>query len=172
MKNRYMFLTAVALPVIVLDQVTKFIIVRNLEFHGAVTVIRNFFDIVHTRNQGAAFGFLRDSSIRLPFLISVSIVAALVVLVVYRKLRPDQKINAWGLSLVFAGAVGNLIDRARLGEVIDFLNVHWHEHYWPAFNVADSAICIGVGLLVIDMFIEERRKKKAVMSGKSRGEKT
>jgi len=91
-------------------------------------------------------------------------VAALVVLVVYRKLRPDQKMNAWGLSLVFAGAVGNLIDRARLGEVIDFLSVHWHEHYWPAFNVADSAICIGVGLLAIDMFREERRKKKAVMS--------
>ena len=160
MKNRYLFLIAVALPVIILDQATKLFIVRTLEFHGTITVVENFFEIIHTRNQGAAFGFLRDSAIRLPFLITVSIVAALVVPAVFRKLRPDQKLTAWGLALVFAGAVGNLIDRVRLGEVIDFLNVHWYEHFWPAFNVADSAICVGVGLLAIDMILEERRKKK------------
>ncbi|HOI17451.1 MAG TPA: signal peptidase II [Geobacteraceae bacterium] len=159
MKNRYLFLIAVALPVIILDQATKLFIVRTLEFHGTITVVENFFEIIHTRNQGAAFGFLRDSAIRLPFLITVSIVAALVVLAVFRKLRPDQKLTAWGLALVFAGAVGNLIDRVRLGEVIDFLNVHWYEHFWPAFNVADSAICVGVGLLAVDMILEERRKK-------------
>jgi signal peptidase II len=160
MKNRYLFLIAVALPVIILDQATKLFIVRTLEFHGTITVVENFFEIIHTRNQGAAFGFLRDSAIRLPFLITVSIVAALVVLAVFRKLRPDQKLTAWGLALVFAGAVGNLIDRVRLGEVIDFLNVHWYEHFWPAFNVADSAICVGVGLLAVDMILEERRKKR------------
>lgn len=159
MKNRYLFLIAVALPVIILDQATKLFIVRTLEFHGTITVVENFFEIIHTRNQGAAFGFLRDSAIRLPFLITVSIVAALVVLAVFRKLRPDQNLTAWGLALVFAGAVGNLIDRVRLGEVIDFLNVHWYEHFWPAFNVADSAICVGVGLLAVDMILEERRKK-------------
>jgi signal peptidase II len=159
MKNRYIFLLAVALPVILADQATKLLIVRTLEFHSTITVVQNFFEIIHTRNQGAAFGFLRDSSIRLPFLITVSIVASIVVLAVYRKLRPDQKLTSWGLSLVFAGAVGNLIDRVRLGEVIDFLNVHWYEHFWPAFNVADSALCIGVGLLAIDMIREERRKK-------------
>jgi len=162
MKNRYLFLIAVALPVIILDQATKLFIVRTLEFHGTITVVENFFEIIHTRNQGAAFGFLRDSAIRLPFLITVSIVAALVVLAVFRKLRPDQKLTAWGLALVFAGAVGNLIDRVRLGEVIDFLNVHWYEHFWPAFNVADSAICVGVGLLAVDMIREERRKKEKI----------
>lgn len=161
MKNRYLFLIAVALPVIILDQATKLFIVRTLEFHGTITVVENFFEIIHTRNQGAAFGFLRDSAIRLPFLITVSIVAALVVLAVFRKLRPDQKLTAWGLALVFAGAVGNLIDRVRLGEVIDFLNVHWYEHFWPAFNVADSAICVGVGLLAVDMILEERRRKNS-----------
>lgn len=161
MKSRYSFLLAVAFPVILLDQATKLIIVRSMEYHSTITVVENFFEIIHTRNQGAAFGFLRDSSIRLPFLITASVVAALVVVAVYRKLRPDQKLTAWGLALVFAGAVGNLIDRVRLGEVIDFINVHWYQHFWPAFNVADSAICVGVGLLVIDMILEERRKKVA-----------
>ena len=115
MKNRYLFLIAVALPVIILDQATKLFIVRTLEFHGTITVVENFFEIIHTRNQGAAFGFLRDSAIRLPFLITVSIVAALVVLAVFRKLRPDQKLTAWGLALVFAGAVGRSEER-RVGK--------------------------------------------------------
>jgi len=160
MKNKYLFLVTVAIPLIVLDQATKLIIVQTMALHSTFPVIRNFFDIVHARNQGAAFGVLRDSSIRLPFLIGVSLLAAVIIVIVFRKLRPDQKLSAWGLSLVLSGAVGNLIDRVRFGEVVDFLNVHWYEHYWPAFNVADSAICIGVGLLAIDMILEERRKKK------------
>jgi signal peptidase II len=161
MKNKYLFLVTVAIPLIVLDQATKLIIVRTMDLHTIIPVIRNFFDIVHARNQGAAFGILRDSSIRLPFLISVSLLAVLILVALFRKLRPEQKLSAWGLSLVLSGAVGNLIDRVRLGEVIDFLSVHWYGLYWPAFNVADSAICIGVGMLVIDMIQEERRKKKA-----------
>ncbi|MGA7827246.1 MAG: signal peptidase II [Geobacteraceae bacterium] len=160
MKNKYLFLTTIAIPLIVLDQATKLIINRTLALHSVIPVIPNFFDIVHARNQGAAFGVLRDSSIRLPFLIGVSLLAAVVIVIVFRKLRPDQKLSAWGLSMVLSGALGNLIDRVRLGEVIDFLSVHWHEHYWPAFNIADSAICIGVGLLALDMILEERRKKK------------
>jgi signal peptidase II len=160
MKNKYLFLVTVAIPLIVLDQATKLIIVRTMDLHTIIPVIRNFFDIVHARNQGAAFGILRDSSIRLPFLISVSLLAVLILVALFRKLRPEQKLSAWGLSLVLSGAVGNLIDRVRLGEVVDFLSVHWYGLYWPAFNVADSAICIGVGMLVIDMIQEERRKKK------------
>jgi len=87
-------------------------------------------------------------------------VASIAVIAIYRKLMPGQKLTALSLSLILGGAVGNLIDRIRLGEVIDFLNVHWYQHYWPAFNVADSALCIGVGLLAVDMIREERRKKK------------
>lgn len=159
MRNRYSLLLAIALPVIILDQATKLLIVRTLDMNGMITVIVNFFDIVHARNQGAAFGILRDSSIRLPFLVTISLVAVVVILAVYRKLRPDQKLAAASLALVLAGAVGNLIDRARLGEVIDFLSVHWYQHAWPAFNVADSAICIGVGLMAIDMYREEKKKR-------------
>ncbi|RQW84247.1 MAG: signal peptidase II, partial [Geobacter sp.] len=135
MKNKYLLLATIAIPLIVLDQATKLIIVRTMELHTIIPMVRNFFDIVHARNQGAAFGVLRDSSIRLPFLIGVSLLAAVVIVIVFRKLRPDQKLSAWGLSLVLSGAVGNLIDRIRFGEVVDFLSVHWHEHYWPAFNV-------------------------------------
>ncbi|MDD2335474.1 MAG: signal peptidase II [Geobacteraceae bacterium] len=160
MKNKYLFLATIAILLIVLDQATKLIIVRTMPLHSTIPVIPDIFDIVHARNQGAAFGVLRDTSIRLPFLIGVSLLAVIVIAIFFRKLRPDQKLSAWGLSLVLSGAVGNLIDRVRLGEVVDFLNVHWYEHFWPAFNVADSAICIGVGLLVIDMLLEERRKKK------------
>lgn len=164
MKNRYLFLAAVALPVILLDQASKLWIVGKLAYHESITVVENFFEIVHARNPGAAFSFLHDSSIRLPFLISVSIVASVAVIMVYRKLRPDQKLASLALALILGGAVGNLIDRVRLGEVVDFLNVHWYQHYWPAFNVADSALCVGVGLLALDMILEEKRKKKAVNS--------
>ena len=155
MKNKYLFLVTVAIPLIVLDQATKLIIVRTMELHTSIPVIRNFFDIVHARNQGAAFGILRDSSIRLPFLISVSLLAVLVIVALFRKLRPEQKLSAWGLSLVLSGAVGNLIDRVRLGEVVDFLSAHWHEHYWPAFNVADSAITLGVALMLWQQFTQK-----------------
>lgn len=161
MKNRYLFLLAVSLPVIILDQASKLWIVRRLAYHESITVVGNFFELIHARNPGAAFSFLRDSSFRLPFLISVSIIASVAVIAIYRKLKPEQKLAALALSLILGGAVGNLIDRVRLGEVVDFLNVHWyHKYYWPAFNVADSALCVGVGLLALDMILEERRKKK------------
>ncbi|MFZ2950636.1 MAG: signal peptidase II, partial [Desulfuromonadaceae bacterium] len=78
----------------------------------------------------------------------------------FRRLRDDQKLAHTSLAMIFSGAVGNLIDRVRLGEVIDFLDVHWYRHHWPAFNVADSLICVGVFLLAIDMILEEKRLKK------------
>lgn len=159
MMQRYRFLVAVALPLVLLDQGTKFLIAKTLEYHETITVVANFFDIVHARNKGAAFGIMRDSAIRLPFLIGVSLVAVIAVLLFYRKLENGQRLSAWGLALVLAGAMGNLIDRVRFGEVVDFLSVHWYEHFWPAFNVADSAICIGVALLALEMILEERRKK-------------
>ena len=112
------------------------------------------------RNKGAAFSFLSSFDYRRPFFILVSLVAVVAILVAYRKLRDDQRFAALSLSLILSGAAGNLIDRIRLGEVIDFLDVYWHTHHWPAFNVADSAICVGVALLALDMVLEERRLKK------------
>jgi len=160
MKNNYRLLGIVTALVLFLDQATKLYIDRTMDIHTSITVIDNFFNITYIRNKGAAFGLLANSAFRLPFFIGVSLIAVVVIISVFRKLRPDQRFTALSLALIFAGAIGNLIDRIRLGEVIDFIYVHWYDHYWPAFNVADSAICVGVALLAIDMFVEERRQKK------------
>ncbi len=161
MKTKYIILTAVTAVILILDQATKLLIDRTMDIHSSITVVQNFFNITYIRNKGAAFGFLADTSFRLPFFITISIVAVIVIIGIFRKLHPEQKLTAFSLSLIFAGALGNLIDRVRLGEVIDFIYVHWYEHYWPAFNVADSAICVGVFLLAIDMLLDERRQKSA-----------
>lgn len=159
MKPKYLILICVSAIVLVIDQVTKLRIARTMDLHSSITVVENFFNITYLRNKGAAFGVLAHSSYRLPFFIMVSLVAIAVIAGVLHRLRPDQKFTALALALIFSGALGNLIDRVRLGEVIDFLDAHWYSHHWPAFNVADSAICVGVFLLAIDMFIEEKRQK-------------
>ncbi len=160
MQSKYKIFISVAALALILDQATKLYIARTVELYSSIVVMRNFFTITYIRNKGAAFSFLAGSDYRLPILTIVSMVAIAAILVFFRKLRPDQKFTAFCLSLIFAGALGNLIDRVRLGEVIDFLSVHWYEHYWPAFNVADSAICVGVFLLAVDMYIEEKRQKR------------
>ncbi len=159
MKTKYIILCVVSLIVLIIDQATKLYIDRVMDLHTSITVVENFFNITYMRNRGAAFSFLANFSYRLPFFILISLVAAAVILVVFRRLRDDQRFTALSLALIFSGALGNLIDRVRLGEVIDFLDAHWYDLHWPAFNVADSAICIGVALLAIDMVIEERRQK-------------
>jgi signal peptidase II len=123
-------------------------------------VIHGLFNLTYVRNKGAAFGILADSSIRIPFFITVSIVAMLGILWYIKQVREDQKLAILSLSLVFSGAFGNLIDRIRLGEVIDFLDVFWGRYHWPAFNVADSAITTGVTLLFIEMWRTERNNSK------------
>jgi len=159
MNLRYKILLAVSALVLVLDQLTKIYVDRTMELHSSITVIEGFFNITYLRNKGAAFGILADSAWRLPFFLLVSTIAVAVILVVIKRMRDDQVLNVASLSLIFSGALGNLIDRVRLGEVIDFLDVHWRGHHWPAFNVADSAICVGVFLLAIEMIREERREK-------------
>ncbi|NTV50464.1 MAG: signal peptidase II [Geobacteraceae bacterium] len=153
--------SAIAIVGIIIDQITKIAIDRSMQLFDSIPVIENFFHITYVRNKGAAFSFLSNASWRLPFFIIVSTFASLVILVAFRKLRDDQRLAHISLAMIFSGAVGNLIDRIRLGEVIDFLDVHWYRHHWPAFNVADSLICVGVFLLAIDMILEEKRLKKA-----------
>lgn len=160
MKSRYTLFAAIAIIGLIIDQITKFAIDRSMSLFDSTPIIENFFHLTYVRNKGAAFSFLSSASWRLPFFITISIVAAIVILIAFRKLRDDQKLAHISLSLIFSGAVGNLIDRVRLGEVIDFLDVHWYQHHWPAFNVADSLICVGVFILAIDMMLEEKRLKK------------
>jgi signal peptidase II len=159
MNSKYIIVTVVSAFVILLDQATKIFIHRTMELHSSITVVENFVNITYIRNKGAAFGVLADSALRLPFLVGVSAVAIVVILFFVSRLRPEQTFSAFPMAMILAGALGNLIDRIRLGEVIDFLDVHWYQYHWPAFNVADSSICVGVFILALDMWYEEKRKK-------------
>jgi signal peptidase II len=160
--KRFQLLLLIAPTVIFFDQLSKIYIDRSFRLYESVTVLRDFFHITYLRNQGAAFGILSSSSLRLPFFIGVALIAAAGLLYYLYRLEERQRLLQVSLSLIFAGALGNLIDRIRLGEVIDFIDVHWYQYHWPAFNVADSAICVGVGLMLIDLWREERRNKQGV----------
>jgi len=152
---------------VALDQATKLYIDHSFRLYESVTVIENLFNITYVRNQGAAFGILSESAYRIPFFITVSLVAAVGILWYLSRLGADKKKAVFALSLIFAGALGNLIDRIRFGEVIDFLDVHWHQYHWPAFNMADSAITVGVALLLIDIWREERQQKNTKQTRQS-----
>jgi len=165
MKPKYLILLLLTPLVLVVDQLTKIYVDRSMQLYQSFPVVDGLFSITYLRNKGAAFSFLANASWRLPFFILVSFIAVVAILIAFGKLRDDQKLAAFSLSLILSGAIGNLIDRIRLGEVIDFLDVYWRSHHWPAFNVADSAICVGVALLALDMFREERRLKRAAKGG-------
>jgi len=156
--TRYRILAIISIVIVALDQATKLYVDANFRLHESIPVISGLFNLTYVRNKGAAFGILADNAVRIPFFITVSIVAMLGILWYVRRIRNDQHLAIFSLSLIFAGALGNLIDRIRLGEVIDFLDVYWQRYHWPAFNVADSAITVGVTLLLIDMWREDRKK--------------
>jgi signal peptidase II len=159
--KRFQLLLSIATTILVLDQLSKIYIDRNFALYESVTVLRDFFHITYLRNQGAAFGLLANSPLRVPFFISVAVLAAGGILFYLYRLEERQRLLQVALALIFSGAIGNLIDRIRLGEVIDFIDVHWYQYHWPAFNVADSAICVGVGLMLIDLWQEERQARSA-----------
>lgn len=159
MKPRYTLFAILTVVGLLLDQATKLYIDRTMQLFDSTPVLTNFFHITYVRNRGAAFSFLSEASWRLPFFIGISLVASVAILIAFHKLRNDQKLAQVSLAMIFSGAVGNLIDRVRLGEVIDFLDAHWYRHHWPAFNVADSLICVGVFLLALDLLLEDKRSK-------------
>ncbi len=117
-------------------------------------MVEGIFNLTYVRNSGAAFGMLsrRDPEFLRLFFLSVTGVALLIVVFYYRRIPWSQRLTLYGLGLIMGGALGNGIDRYTIGQVIDFLDVYFGDYHWPAFNVADSAICIGVGLLLIDSF--------------------
>ena len=161
MNNRWLLFSTLAAIGLVLDQASKLYIHSKMSLYQSIPVIDGLFNIFYIRNKGAAFSFLANASWRLPFFIAISAIASVVIIVAFSRLRDDQKLGQISLAMIFSGAVGNLIDRVRLGEVIDFLDVYWQSHHWPAFNVADSFICVGVALLALDLLREEKRGKTA-----------
>ena len=146
----YLIIPAV---VIVLDVWTKWLVMQRINLYEAVPVIPGFFQLVHVRNTGAAFGIGANASSKIvPILLNFGAIAVFCVVVVYAlRSSVTDKVLQTGLHLILGGAIGNLLDRFRFGYVIDFLDVYIGEHHWPAFNVADSAICIGIALLFFDM---------------------
>ena len=146
----YLILAAV---IIVLDIWTKALVLARIDLHETIPVIPNFFQLVHVRNTGAACGIGANASSKLvPLLLNFGAIAVFCVVVVYamRSAVTDRVLQT-GLHLILGGAIGNLLDRFRFGYVVDFLDVYVGTKHWPAFNVADSAICIGIALLFFDM---------------------
>ncbi|MBI3556794.1 MAG: signal peptidase II [Deltaproteobacteria bacterium] len=161
MKLKYLVLLAVTGTIISLDQLTKQLVTQRFHVGESTSVISGLFNLTYVRNPGAAFGLLGhwDASLRVPFFIIVPLIALGVIFYVFRKVEDtDLKLSA-ALSLVIGGAFGNLIDRAAYNYVVDFLDFHWDDAHFPAFNVADMAICVGVGFLIIDIIIKEKNQR-------------
>jgi signal peptidase II len=150
---RYTLTALISGGVLVLDQATKILVDKTMTLHQSIEIISNFAHLTYLRNTGAAFGFLAGtrSPLRIALFALISSVAIGCIVYLIRGFRPHQKTLLVSLALILGGAVGNLIDRLRLGEVIDFVDLHWYDIHWPAFNVADSAISIGVALLFLQM---------------------
>ena len=136
--------------VVLLDQASKFAVLLNFREYEVLT-IWPVFNLTLVFNTGAAFSFLSDAGgWQRWFFVLVAVVISLVMVVWLRRLQPGERLTGYGLAFIIGGAVGNLIDRLWLGKVVDFLQWHWQEWYWPAFNLADSAITLGVVLLLIE----------------------
>ncbi len=141
--------------IVALDLYTKHLIQKSFVY-GEHFKITDFFDLVRYHNEGAAFSFLADAGgWQKLFFSGISTIAIIVMTYLIVK-HKDQKLFCLGLALVLGGAMGNLYDRLTLGYVVDFLFFHYNTLYWPAFNVADSAICVGVALLILDSFKQDK----------------
>ncbi|MGA3122137.1 MAG: signal peptidase II [Polyangiaceae bacterium] len=159
----YVFLAVVSTITVLLDVMTKGWAATHLDsYPGLVEVWPKYVTLVLARNRGGAWGLLQTTSenVRRPFFLLVSVAAIAFIMTLYRRLHAHQLALKWGLPLVLGGALGNVLDRIRYGHVIDFIDVHVTlkgvEHHWPTFNVADIAICVGVGLMALDMFTSKR----------------
>ena len=158
-----------ALGVVVLDQVTKMLVDRWMALHESREVLPGLVSLTYVRNRGAAFGLFSDADLPYqPALFTLISIFALAAIAYYAlKLPADSRLPQTGLALIMGGAVGNLLNRAFLGHVIDFVDVYWGRHHWPAFNVADSCISIGVALLILDVLVAERRVEPAKVGAAS-----
>lgn len=146
MKMRYYRLMVYSGIVILLDQVTKLVVLKTIPLFQSIPIIPGFFSLTHIQNPGGAFGFLstQTSDIQRLLFLFVSCLAVGLIFYFYKKTPQEQTWLSTAFALVFGGAVGNLIDRVRLGKVVDFLDFYIGNLHWPAFNIADSAVSIGM----------------------------
>ena len=158
-RNIHLFILP-ALAVVVLDQISKLIVARTIPIYQSVPVINGFFDLVHIRNRGMAFGLMNRPGSDLSFYVLVAATIGAIVLLVFwfSRLKQEESRIILGFSLILGGAVGNLIDRLRLREVIDFLDFYIGPYHWPAFNAADSAITVGTFWVAINLLFQHPEK--------------
>ena len=162
--TRYFLLSLVSAATIVLDQVTKAYVTESMRLHESVTVIPDFFSITYIRNPGAAFGLLASSSagFRMIFFAMTSLGALILLTMILSRLPQHDWLGQLSIAAILGGAVGNLLDRLRAGEVIDFLDFYVKGYHWPAFNVADSAISVGVFFLLLHFAFEKKSTSPAL----------
>jgi len=155
--KRFGLMALIVSTVIILDQLTKWQVMRTMRLHESISIIPDLFSITYIRNSGAAFGILAGShsGFLLVFFGITSALALALLGTIYVRLSPADWLGRVSVAAIFGGAVGNLIDRVQSGEVIDFLDFSLLGHHWPAFNVADAAITVGVCFLIGHFFLHK-----------------
>jgi signal peptidase II len=168
--KKYLILLSLSGFIIALDQATKLYVHSHFYLGESITVINDLFNLTYVRNKGAAFGMLGDSneSFREIFFLTMPPIALVIVLRILKDVASTDRLQVLALSSIFAGAIGNYIDRIRFRYVIDFLDFHIARKYtWPAFNVADSAIVIGVMVLFYILFRDWKLEKQQAKAAES-----
>ena len=155
--GKYTKLAVIAGLVVIFDQITKILILKNLPLYHSVTIIPGLFNITHIHNPGGAFGFMahQDSSLRNFIFILLASLAICFIFYFYKNTNRTHPFLASGFALILGGAIGNLIDRIRFGKVVDFLDFYVRNYHWPAFNVADSAITVGVTIFIFHLLFKK-----------------
>ncbi len=146
--------------ILLLDQYTKYLVRRDMLIYESIPVIRGFFNLTHVTNSGVAFsiGANAQSDWVRYFFITVSVLAIIALIAIYRDLTAEDKRLKVAFIMILGGALGNLVDRLMFGKVTDFLDLYWGRHHWPVFNVADSCITIGVGIVLASWILSSRSK--------------
>ena len=157
-----MYFYFISLVIVLLDQLAKLLVVRSMRLGQNIPIVSGFFDLTFVLNPGAAFSLFATLPewVRNPFFILISVGAAVLIVAYRSRYLRENRLASVSLALILGGAIGNLIDRLWYGVVVDFLDAHIYQYHWPIFNVADSAISVGVTLLLIEMLLEWRRERK------------
>jgi signal peptidase II len=159
--GRYLILALISLSTVALDQISKVQIMQTMRLHESIPVVSEFFSLTYIRNPGAAFGLLASSgqTFRLVFFGLTSVFALGLLGMIFYRLRQDDWVGQLSIAGILGGAIGNLLDRVRFGEVIDFLDFYVNGYHWPAFNVADAAISVGVFFLILHFALEKKEEE-------------
>lgn len=168
MKRKYWILLSFCVVILLMDQWTKYLVVQRLPLYHKREVIPGFFNLIHMRNPGGAFGIFGGERFGIGsiFFIAISLVAIFAIIFIFVRLRENENILALSFSLILSGAIGNLMDRFRYGEVVDFLQFYlpflpWQMfNPWPTFNLADSAICVGIVLMALELLKRDQKRLK------------